>query len=506
VYTTGAILASSAVRLPRPHPEKAAGPDSGSSVTTEELTEGACRMPLRYAISEVGVRRTALRYRRLNRRATVMTHPVVAIVGRPNVGKSRLFNRLIGQRRALVGNLPGVTRDRNYATAEFDERRFLLVDTGGFHVAPADPLMEQIILQVRVALEEADAVLFVLDGIEGLAPVDREIDRFLRKTSKPVYHVINKVDGSKQEEGVCDFYELGAEHLFTISAEHGRGIDDLMHAVVQLLPSTEPAPVSEATHISVLGKPNAGKSTLINALIGEKRLIASQTPGTTRDTIDTPFTWGGHDFILIDTAGIRRKSRITDRIETVSVIKAFQSIDGSDVCLVLIDATEGITEQDARIAGLVHEAGRASIVLINKWDAMPRGSNRRRFDNELRQHLKFMDYAPTLFISALTGAGLGAILPLAIELAQTLRQRISTSAVNQALRKAVSEHAPAVFRGRRVKFFYGTQGGTAPPTFLLFVNEPKGVHFSYRRFLINRFREELNLPKVPLRIILRKRN
>ncbi len=434
-----------------------------------------------------------------------MTHPVVAIVGRPNVGKSRLFNRLIGQRRALVGDRPGVTRDRNYATAEFDERPFFLVDTGGFHMAPTDPLMEQVILQVRAALEEADAVLFVLDAIEGLTPMDRDIDGYLRKASKPVFHVINKVDSSRQEEGVYDFYELGVEHLFPISAEHGRGIDDLMHAVVQGLPATEPAVPSDATHVSVLGRPNTGKSTLINALIGETRLIASQTPGTTRDTIDTPFIWNRHAFVLIDTAGIRRKSRITEKIETVSVIKAFQSIDRSDVCLILIDATEGITEQDARIAGLVHEAGRAAIVLVNKWDAMPRGSDRRTFDSEVRQRLKFMDYAPTLFISALTGAGLGAILPLAVELTATSCKQISTSTVNQALRKAVSEHAPALFRGRRVRFFYGTQGGTRPPTFLLFVNEPKGVHFSYRRFLINRFREELNLPKVPVRIILRKR-
>ncbi len=435
-----------------------------------------------------------------------MTHPVVAIVGRPNVGKSRLFNRVIGRRMALVGDLPGVTRDRNYATAVFDERRFLLVDTGGFHVGPTDPLMEQVILQVRVALEEADVVLFVLDASEGLTPMDREIDRFLRKASKPVFHVINKVDSAKQEERVFDFYELGAERLFVISAEHGRGIDDLIQTVLQHLPPTEAVAPAEATHIGVLGRPNTGKSTLINALIGEERLIASQTPGTTRDAIDTPFIWRGHQFVLIDTAGIRRKARITDKIESVSVMRAFQSIDRSDVCLVLIDATEGITDQDARIAGLVHEAGRACVVLINKWDAMPPGSRRNELQRQVKQHLKFMDYAPTHFISARTGAGLDTILPLAVELAETSKRRLSTSAVNQALRKAVSEHEPALFRGRRIKFFYGTQGGTVPPTFLLFVNEPKGVHFSYRRFLINRLREELDLPKVPLRLILKRRN
>ncbi len=441
-------------------------------------------------------------------RKVVMPKPVVAIVGRPNVGKSTLYNRLIGRRKAIVGDMPGITRDRNYSFTEFDDHPFFLVDTGGFEPRAGNPLMGQIGDQVEKAVEEADCILFVMDCRTGLTPSDREVYRFLRTKGKRVYPVLNKVDGPRQEKNVYEFYELGTEDFHLIAAEQGIGIEKLMEAVVESFPKKE-APEEEKEEappkISVVGRPNVGKSTLINSLIGEKRLIASEIPGTTRDAIDTPIRYKGEPYLLVDTAGIRRKGRIRDKIETYSVIKVLKSIERSDLCLILIDALEGITAQDIRVAGLVYEAGIASILLVNKWDRMSGKTSRKAFTEEIQRHLKFMNYMPILFVSALTGYQLNRIFPLATRIRKEVFRRIPTADVNRVLRTAVTHHEPPLYRKRRVRFFYGTQTEIAPPTFILFVNAPAGVHFSYRRFLINQFRKHLGFEQVPIRIFFKKR-
>jgi GTP-binding protein len=434
-----------------------------------------------------------------------MPRPIVAIVGRPNVGKSTLFNRLLRRKQAIVGDLPGITRDRNHAMAEYNDRKFLLVDTGGFVTNPREPLMQQMLAQVRMAVEEADCILFVMDGRAGLTPMDREVNDFLRTQHKTVHHVINKVDGEKLENEALVFYELGMERIFTISAEHDLGIHELMEEVVQSFPPDVLPPEQGPLRISVIGKPNVGKSTLINSLIGEERLIASNIPGTTRDTIDTLFTFNRNSYVLVDTAGMRRKSKITHQLEAYSVFLVMKSIENSDLCLILIDAVEGITEQDAKIAGLVHDAGVASILLVNKWDLAKKDKNRKSILDDIRTQLKFMDYAPILFVSALTGETLDSLFPLIDELKQVYYKRVSTAEVNKTLQDAITRHEPPLHKKRRIKFFYGTQTDIAPPTFVLFANMPASTHFSYRRYLTNQFRKNLGFTHVPIRIFYKKR-
>lgn len=434
-----------------------------------------------------------------------MSKPVVAIVGRPNVGKSTLFNRLVKKRKAIVGKVPGITRDRNYAVAEFDDRPFILIDTGGFDPDSRDPMLKQMKLQVQLAVEEADHILFVLDVRAGLTPIDRDVYDFIRAQGKEVFPVINKVDSPKQDEAAYEFYELGLDRLITISAEHSIGIHDLMEEVVQSFPVGEPSDEQGPMRISVIGKPNAGKSTLINSLVGKNRLITSEIPGTTRDTIDTPFEYNGQSYLLVDTAGIRRRSRISQRIESFSVMMVFKSLAASDLCLILIDATEGMTEQDAKIAGLAHEAGVASILLVNKWDLVEQKDSRKAFLEDLQVRLKFMDYIPVLFVSALTRLSLHKLFPLIERIKTSYYQRVPTAKVNRVLQDAVNTHTPPYYRRRRVKFFYGTQALVAPPTFFVFVNTPAGVHFSYLRYLTNSFRKHLGFSEVPLRIFLKKR-
>jgi len=433
--------------------------------------------------------------------------PMVAIVGRPNVGKSTLCNRLIGTRKAIVDDTPGVTRDRNYGTVTRGEIPFILIDTGGFEPVTDDRMLQQMREQSQLAIEEADLIIFLMDGRSGLTPADREIADMLRRTDKPVLFVINKVDGETLELASSDFYSLGVDPLLTISAAHNRGITDLMSAITDLLPSGRRDDDGDVVaRIAVVGRPNVGKSSLVNRLLGYERSVANPTPGTTRDSIDTLFTWHRRKFLLIDTAGIRRKGKTTHKLEKYSVVDALRSISRSDVVLVVIDAAEGVTEQDARIAGYAYEEGKGCIFVVNKWD-LPEKDNRTvgRFVESIREEFKYLTFAPILFVSALTGQRVNRVMETVSAVAEQYGRRVSTAELNRVFKEAVTTHHPPLASGRRVKFYYATQVGTKPPTFVIFTNAPEGIHFSYERYLVNRFREAFGFEGTPLRLIFRGR-
>jgi GTPase len=434
--------------------------------------------------------------------------PIVAIVGRPNVGKSTLFNRLAGRRKAIVEDQPGVTRDRNYAEASYDDRPFLLIDTGGFEPAAKDRIQQQIREQVEVAIEEADVILFVMDGKESLNPTDVEIAGYLRRVTKPVFYVVNKIDGERHEGAVMDFYALGASPLYSVSAEHGRGVGEMMDEVLKSFPSAVPEADSgkEETRVALVGRPNVGKSSLLNKLIGSPRAIVDSVPGTTRDALDTPFTRDGRQYIFIDTAGIRRKGKVSQRVEKYSAIRALKSLERCDVALILIDGFEGLTEQDARIAEFAQESGRAMILVVNKWDLVQKETNTmEEYRERIRREMKTLDYVPVLFLSALTGQRVGKIFESVDEVIAEHRKRITTGELNQWLRETTESNPPPLFRNHRVKLFYISQVTVAPPTFILFVSEPQGLEESYQRFLLRRMREEYGFQGTPLRLFLRKR-
>lgn len=434
--------------------------------------------------------------------------PIIAIVGRPNVGKSTLFNRLAGRRKAIVEDEPGVTRDRNYAESSHEDHPFILIDTGGFEPASRDRIQGQVREQVEVAIEEADLLLFLMDGKEGLNPTDIEVAGYLRKVAKPVFYVVNKIDGERHEEGVPDFYRLGVPSLYSISAEHGRGVGDLMDEVVKALPPAIPGEekVEEETRISLVGRPNVGKSSLLNKLLGRQRAIVDSAPGTTRDAIDTPLRREGRRYIFIDTAGIRRKSKVTQRLEKYSAIKALKSLERCDVALILLDGFEGLTEQDARIAEFAEESGRAMILAVNKWDLVHKEtSTMEEYQERIRREVKTLDYVPILFISALTGQRTGKIFEAIDRVTAEHRKRITTGELNNWLREAVASFAPPLYRNRRVKLFYISQVGVAPPTFILFTNQPRGLGETYQRYLLRRLREKYGFTGTPLRLFLRKR-
>jgi GTPase len=434
---------------------------------------------------------------------------LVAIVGRPNVGKSTIFNRICGRRRALVDDFPGVTRDRNYAEVTWEGKTFTLVDTGGFVAAEATTLEDQTRLQVMMALEEADTILFVADAKMGLHPEDETLADLLRRTTKPVVYAINKVDGSEQSTHLAEFYQLGVEQLYPVSASHGVGFGELLDRLTQDLPLTGAEPediTADEVRIAIVGRPNVGKSTLVNTILRAPRVIVSDVPGTTRDAVDTEFDQDGLHYVLIDTAGIRRKGRTSQKLEKVSIIKALQSIDRSHVAILVMDALEGLTEQDLHIAGYVRERFRGCVVVINKWDGVALDEKgRKRFLTEVRERLRFMPYAPVLAISALTGKRVSRVLPTALEVFKEYNQRITTGTVNQMLEQALAHHEPPYVGSRRLKFYYATQTAVRPPTFVLFCNYPGSVHFSYERYLVNHFREALGLQKTPIRLIFRGR-
>jgi GTP-binding protein len=436
--------------------------------------------------------------------------PVLAIVGRPNVGKSTLFNKLLGERKAIVDDSPGVTRDRNYGEAEWAGRKFQLIDTGGLDTDAEEGLEESIQKQSRLALREADVILFLFDGKGGLNPLDREAVGLLRKEDKPVLFAVNKIDSRQRADNLYEFYALGIDPLFSISAEHGLGISDLMDEVVQQFPhaeerdekSQEKAPL----RISVVGRPNVGKSTLINRLLGFERSVVDSTPGTTRDALDTPFKLEGEPCVLVDTAGIRRKARINDRLERFSVSHSLRSVDRGDLVIHILDGVEGVTDQDAQILSYACQRGKALLLAVNKWDLVSKnGADVEGYREEVYHQLSFLDFVPVTFISAATGHGVRRMLETAGGVLRAYGKKVSTSAMNQALQRIVRAHAAPLSQGKPVKFYYGTQTGTRPPTFTLFVNTPQAVPESYQRYLIHQLREHLALEYVPIRLVLRAR-
>ncbi|BCS53843.1 ribosome biogenesis GTPase Der [Geobacter sp. SVR] len=434
--------------------------------------------------------------------------PIVAIVGRPNVGKSTLFNRLLGHRRAIVDDTPGVTRDRNYAVITRFEKPFILVDTGGFEPVTEDRLLQQMREQSRLAMDEADVIIFMMDARTGLTPADVEVATMLRRVKKPVFYVVNKVDGDKLENESAEFYSLGVGQLFTISAEHNRGVTDLVENLQELFPAAASSgDDQEITRIAVVGRPNVGKSSLVNRLLGFERVVANPTAGTTRDSIDTLFTCNSKPYLLIDTAGIRRKGKTTQKLEKYSVVDALRSIERADVVLVVLNAEEGVTEQDERIAGYVHEAGKGCVFVINKWDTVAKdNSTFGRYVEKVRTGFKYLAYAPMVFVSALTGQRTGKIIESVDDVMEQYSRRVTTSDLNRVFSEATESHHAPLAHGRRVKFYFATQVATRPPSFVIFTNQPDAIHFSYERYLVNKFREAFGFDGTPLRLIFRGRD
>ncbi|MBN1877537.1 MAG: ribosome biogenesis GTPase Der [Anaerolineae bacterium] len=453
-----------------------------------------------------------------------MPKPLVAIVGRPNVGKSTFFNRIIGERRAVVSDIPGTTRDRLIAETEWEGRPFLVVDTGGIEILPMaviegrrpgpdTPLLEDsapfiplIRAQAEQAIDEADVILFLTDAQAGLTGADREVADLLRPAQKPVLLVANKADNERREYEAMEFYELGIGEVYPVSSIHGHGIGDLLDVIVDLLPAPEEEKEDEDTvSIAILGRPNVGKSSLLNQLLGEERAIVSPVAGTTRDALDTELEWEGRKLILIDTAGIRRRGKVKPGVEKYSVLRAARVLNRADIALLLIDAIDGVTAQDTHIAGTIAAEGVSTVIIVNKWDAVDAETqkNRAQFEARVREELKFLSYVPVLFISALTGLHVNQVIPAALEVVEARYQHLPTGLLNDHIREAMMKHAPPNVRGQRLKVYYITQAEVAPPTFIFFVNNPELIHFSYERYLENCIREVYPFPGTPIRLTFR---
>ncbi|NSW89788.1 MAG: ribosome biogenesis GTPase Der [Firmicutes bacterium] len=437
-----------------------------------------------------------------------MSKPIVAIVGRPNVGKSALFNYIAGKRISIVEDTPGITRDRIYTEAEWRNRKFILIDTGGIEPYAQDEIMQQMRRQAEIAIETADVIVFMVDAKEGLTSSDYEVANMLRKTNKPVLLTVNKVDriGNTPPE-VYEFYNLGMGEPIPISSIHGLAIGELLDEIYNYFPEDDGEDLDEDTiKVAVVGKPNVGKSSLINRILGEERLIVTDIPGTTRDAVDTYVEKGEDKFIFIDTAGIRRKSRITDNIEKYSTIRSWTAIERADVCLIMIDAQDGVTEQDTKIAGYAHEKGKASIIAVNKWDSVEKQTGTLEdYEKRVLEKLSFMMYAPVLFISALTGQRVGRLFDLIKQVWEQSALRIPTGVLNEVINEATAMVQPPSDKGKSLKIYYITQTGIKPPSFIIFVNNKELMHYSYERYLENQLRKTFGFKGTPIKFIIKEK-
>ncbi|TGA98137.1 ribosome biogenesis GTPase Der [Sporolactobacillus shoreae] len=436
-----------------------------------------------------------------------MSKPTVAIVGRPNVGKSTIFNRIVGGRTAIVEDRPGVTRDRLYGHGEWLNHEFHVIDTGGIEISD-EPLLGQMRAQAEIAVDESDVILFIVDGRTGMTDADEAVAQILRRSKKPVVLGVNKLDNYAQRDQMYEFYALGLGDPQGISGAHGLGIGDLLDKVVGKFPEHMREEENEgAIRFALIGRPNVGKSSLVNAILGKERVIVSDIAGTTRDAIDTPFSRDGQDYVIVDTAGIRRRGRVYEKTEKYSVLRAQHAIEDADVVMVLIDGEEGIIEQDKKIAGYAHDAGRAMIIVVNKWDAVDKDEKTMdKFRKKIRDEFQFLSYAPIVFLSALTGKRIPQLLPVIQQVAENHSLRIQTSVLNDCIMDTVAMTPPPSDKGKRLKIYYATQVAVRPPVFVLFVNEPELLHFSYVRHLENRLRETFGFVGTPIRILSRKRN
>lgn len=435
-----------------------------------------------------------------------MSNPVIAIVGRPNVGKSTLFNRIAGERISIVEDTPGVTRDRIYATGEWLDKEFSLIDTGGIEFTD-QPFVEQIKQQAEIAIDEADVIIFVVSVKEGLTDTDEAVARILQRSGKPVLVAVNKADNPELRNDIYQFYNLGLGDPYPVSGSHGLGLGDLLDAAIKHFPEEHEAPEEDLIRFSFIGRPNVGKSSLINAILGEDRVIVSNVPGTTRDAIDTRFqTADGQKFMMVDTAGIRKRGKVYESTEKYAVMRAMSAIEKSDVVLMVLNAEEGIIEQDKRVAGYAHDAGKGIVIVVNKWDALKKETNTMRdFEQKVRDHFLYLDYAPIVFVSAKTGQRLDKLPAVIEKVAHNQSQRITSSVLNEVIMDAVAINPTPTDKGKRLKIFYGTQVGIKPPTFVIFVNEEELMHFSYARFLENQIRQAFDFEGTPIRIIPRSR-
>ena len=436
-----------------------------------------------------------------------MSKPILAIVGRPNVGKSTFFNRIIGERRAIVEDVPGVTRDRIYAEAEWNGKEFAVIDTGGIEVRTDDTILAQMRDQAVMAMDMADVIIFMVDGKEGLTTADREVAAMIRRTGKEIILVVNKVDKpSKAYEAIYDFYELGFDDPIAISAANMTNMGDLLDRIVDGFPEEAYGRRDDSVNIAIIGKPNVGKSSLVNALTRQNRVIVSPIAGTTRDTIDTPFTYKDREYTLIDTAGLRKKSRVNDTIEKYSVVRAIAAIERCDICILMIDAVEGLTEQDKKIAGYAHEAGKGMMIVVNKWDLIEKETNTMRdYERKIKGELLFASYAPVVFVSVLNKLRIYDIIERAARISDARNMRITTGKLNSIIEDAVMMRQPPSDKGRRLKIYYGTQIGTCPPLFSFSINDRELMHFSYSRYLENKIREHFDFEGTSIKFVWNER-
>ncbi|WP_404428379.1 ribosome biogenesis GTPase Der [Sutcliffiella horikoshii] len=435
-----------------------------------------------------------------------MPKPTVAIVGRPNVGKSTIFNRIVGERISIVEDVPGVTRDRIYSSGEWLNQYFNIIDTGGIEISDA-PFMTQIREQAEIAIDEADVIIFMTNGREGLTSADEEVAKILYRSKKPVVVAVNKVDNPDMRDTLYDFYALGFGEPIPISGSHGLGLGDLLDFVIENFPKDEEEDYDEdIIKFSLIGRPNVGKSSLVNALLGEERVIVSDIAGTTRDAIDTPYSYDGKDYVIIDTAGMRKKGKVYETTEKYSVLRALRAIERSDVVLVVINGEEGIIEQDKKIAGYAHEAGRAIVIVVNKWDAVEKDEKTmKEFEQKIRDHFLFLDYAPIVFLSAKTKKRIHTLIPKIEMASENHSMRVITTVLNDVIMDAVAMNPTPTDKGQRLKIYYATQVAVKPPTFVIFVNDPELLHFSYKRFLENRIRDAFGFEGTPIKLIARPR-